>query len=486
MSDLKPITRTENFLAAAAGDPAQELTPETREEYFLDRLKNKGGGGGGESTIAWKPSVSEDGTISWTRTSSTTKPEDQNIKGPKGDSGEAGPVGPQGPKGEAGEQGPKGDTGEAGPKGDAGAEGPVGPQGPKGETGEQGPKGDTGETGAQGPVGPQGEQGTSPTVTISEITGGHKVTITDEDHPQGQSFDVMDGESGDSGKVFVAVYNSTAAQDILAFLDAQKEPFAPIIIKRGTDYYTSILSVKQADNEVMLRCIGLSSGSYYVFDYTVTDGSWASNSQGLQNLLVSGQNIKTINNQSLLESGDISVELAGIELTQAQYTALPEEEKMNGRNYFITDGGAYLPAVDIIPHAQQEPIIIGKFDLRGDGEYRNVYRIRRWISDLKNASSTITAGWTEEGVYIRPLRIYGSFTFHDYENTATGWRYIIQQFPIPYSGYGPKEAPSGEKIGLKFYVDHNNKLYMVIDGQSYFNQEDFAQVIIDYIETPIT
>ena len=62
------------------------------------------------------------------------------------------------------------------------------------------------------------------------------------------------------------------------------------------------------------------------------------------------------------------------ELTQAQYTALSEEEKNNGKVYFITDGGYYVPAVDIIPHAQQEPIIVGKFDLRGDGEYRNVYR----------------------------------------------------------------------------------------------------------------
>lgn len=194
----------------------------------------------------------------------------------------------------------------------------------------------------------------------------------------------------------------------------------------------------------------------------------------------------TVYDDTELAARVTEVEGQHIELTQAQYTALPEEEKMNGKTYFITDGGAYVPAVDIIPHAQQEPIIVGKFDLRGDGEYRNVYRIRKWISDLKNANSIITAGWTETGVYIRPLRVYGSFTFHDYENTSTGWKYIIQQFPIPYSGYAPKEAPSGEKIGLKLYVDHNNKLNMVVEGQSYFNQDDFAQVIIDYIETPIT
>lgn len=42
----------------------------------------------------------------------------------------------------------------------------------------------------------EGEDGYSPEVTITTITGGHRVTITDEDHPQGQSFDVMDGQGG--------------------------------------------------------------------------------------------------------------------------------------------------------------------------------------------------------------------------------------------------------------------------------------------------
>lgn len=35
---------------------------------------------------------------------------------------------------------------------------------------------------------------TSPTVSITEITGGHRITFTDAQHPQGQSIDVMDGE----------------------------------------------------------------------------------------------------------------------------------------------------------------------------------------------------------------------------------------------------------------------------------------------------
>lgn len=48
------------------------------------------------------------------------------------------------------------------------------------------PRGDTGATG------PQGEDGISPTITITDITGGHRVTITDATGPH--SFDVMDGE----------------------------------------------------------------------------------------------------------------------------------------------------------------------------------------------------------------------------------------------------------------------------------------------------
>ena len=41
----------------------------------------------------------------------------------------------------------------------------------------------------------RGEDGYSPVVTIEEIEHGHSVTITDKEHPEGQSFDVLDGAS---------------------------------------------------------------------------------------------------------------------------------------------------------------------------------------------------------------------------------------------------------------------------------------------------
>lgn len=111
MADI-PQSRTEEILYATINGEEYTGLPESRIEELLLELKEVieegGGGGGGTSTIAWKPTVAADGTISWVRTASETKPEDQNIKGPKGDTGETGA------KGDTGSQGPKGDDGDPG------------------------------------------------------------------------------------------------------------------------------------------------------------------------------------------------------------------------------------------------------------------------------------------------------------------------------------------------------------------------------------
>lgn len=110
---------------------------------FVDSVEITGGGGG-TSDLLWRPSVSEDGTISFTRSAATTAPEPRNIMGPQGIPGEKGAdgePGPEGPRGEPGPQGPIGPPGELGPEGPPGADGVPGPQG------ETGPKGEPGEPG---------------------------------------------------------------------------------------------------------------------------------------------------------------------------------------------------------------------------------------------------------------------------------------------------------------------------------------------------
>lgn len=54
-----------------------------------------------------------------------------------------------------------------------------------------------GEQGATGGQGPAGADGVSPSVKVTEIEGGHRITITDATGEH--SFDVMNGESGGGG-----------------------------------------------------------------------------------------------------------------------------------------------------------------------------------------------------------------------------------------------------------------------------------------------
>ena len=55
-----------------------------------------------------------------------------------------------------------------------------------------------GSRGSTGPAGSDGQDGVSPIVSVSEITGGHRVSIQDADGTS--SFDVMDGQDGKDGQ----------------------------------------------------------------------------------------------------------------------------------------------------------------------------------------------------------------------------------------------------------------------------------------------
>ena len=96
-------------------------------------------GAPGATGTTFTPSVSADGTLSWTNDGGKENPASVNIKGPQG------------------VQGPQGKPGVKGETGAAGAPGPEGPQGPKGE---QGAKGEPGATGPQGPAGHTPVKGT--------------------------------------------------------------------------------------------------------------------------------------------------------------------------------------------------------------------------------------------------------------------------------------------------------------------------------------
>ncbi len=134
------------------------------------------------------------------------------IQGPQGEKGDTGAPGPQGPQGEKGEKGEQGPEGPAGPQGETGSQGP---QGQKGDTGQRGPAGPQGEAGEPGPQGATGAAGFSPVITVTDIAGGHRVTVTDADGAK--SFDVLDGAAGSgTGDMLASVYDAAGKQAQIA------------------------------------------------------------------------------------------------------------------------------------------------------------------------------------------------------------------------------------------------------------------------------
>lgn len=129
-------------------------------------------------------------TFEWTGTSGTKQTQTLDVMD-----------GEQGPQGEPG---PQGEQGPAGPQGEKGADGTMSfddltPEQKASLKGDPGEKGDTGEKGADGAKGDKGDDGYSPTITVTEITGGHRVTVTDAEGSE--SFDVMDGQGGQADSV---------------------------------------------------------------------------------------------------------------------------------------------------------------------------------------------------------------------------------------------------------------------------------------------
>lgn len=110
----------------------------------------------------------------------------------------------------------------------------------------KGGKGDTGNTGASG------QDGVSPAVTIGVISGGHSVTITDAEHPGGQTFNVMDGENAAAATVTVgstttgqpgsnaSVTNSGTSSDaVLDFVIPRGNPGPAAYVWTTDDDYTT-------------------------------------------------------------------------------------------------------------------------------------------------------------------------------------------------------------------------------------------------------
>ena len=96
-----------------------------------------------------------------------------------------------------------------------------------------------------------------------------------------------------------------------------------------------------------------------------------------QDTLVSGQNIKTINNQSIIGSGNITIEGGSgniVELTQSEYNAIiPDDDTL----YLISDSNIYTSLKTINGES-----IIGEGDIKVEGSVDLTgYATEQWVDD---------------------------------------------------------------------------------------------------------
>ena len=112
----------------------------------------------------------------------------------------------------------------------------------------------------------------------------------------------------------------------------------------ATETYVEDNYLKKVDVPIIpTDYVHIENFNQYVQDQTAIDESQNTDIEGKQDVLESGVNIKTINGESLLGSGNIIIKgsegssLEHVNITEAEYNNLTEEQKMSNTVYFITD-----------------------------------------------------------------------------------------------------------------------------------------------------
>ena len=203
--------------------------------------------------------------------------------------------------------------------------GPPGARGATGPTGRTGPKGDTGPQGATGATGKNGKNGDGlgvenithldlavgdPTVNYSNA-GGARLSKQGQIVAAGQQYDVT-------------VYDEMPilpGENVTIAADSEHKG---IVINAAT---SPVKSVNGKTGTVVLKTSDLENNSNYITN------SYHDNSK--QDKLVSGQNIKTVNNQSLLGSGNITIS-GGVESVNGKTGAIT---LAGGTNVTINESG---------------------------------------------------------------------------------------------------------------------------------------------------
>lgn len=220
---------------------------------------------------------------------------------------------PQGAKGDKGGKGDKGDKGDKGEPGARGLRGFTGPQGVQGEQGSQGPQGTAGMSAyasaqAGGYAGTEQafytdlatvstKQDALPTVVLNRFLHTNAITGNLEWAETPKEIALYDYQNiPGTNEIFVALQDGK----IPVYVDTSMPPERGIYICCGGETENDVLTY------YFLRLVG-TTVRYYK-QGNLFGGQWSgSGSYEVQKALVSGTNIKTINSQSVLGSGNLQI-----------------------------------------------------------------------------------------------------------------------------------------------------------------------------------
>ena len=139
-------------------------------------------------------------------------------------------------------------------------------------------------SGPRGAQGPQGPAGYSPTVSVVDITGGHRITITDATGPH--TFDVMDGQDGGGGggtSDYEDLDNLPSINGVELIGDGSTEDYhldQVVWVTYGSSSYNEISSLAADDKAVLCWynshvywLTGLSTAQLQIAEFTTKMGA---------------------------------------------------------------------------------------------------------------------------------------------------------------------------------------------------------------------
>ena len=232
-------------------------------------------------------------------------------------------------------------------------------------------------------------------------------------------------------QTFIAAYQSTTAQDIIAFL--ANNPHAPILVQNGDDVYSAIFSKILAENKVILRVVASLQSKFNIFEYTVTNGSWTAITTPLY---YDDTEIKALiakNDRNI----DRIAEFLGIDLAY-KYQPLAENEYvvLSGVKSIDTglklDGNAEIKATGYVATAGRQGVLAGAYK---DNNSRTVFK---FLSGSGKAQSC-WAGLAEiTAENMNGIDLNAPFSFVQNKTTATITQ-GVKNVTVSNTGYSGSE-----------------------------------------------